>query len=210
MCAAWAYCAWRLLRARACAMCVRMCIVHAPPLGPTRSWHVHVHVHVSTCVAHVPRAGRVQAAACELPSRPLQPRLTAPTPCCRHAALGATRARLRVWDAFVVRYDAAAQRSLPLHQDDSHLSLTIALNANDEFDGGGTGFADVHGGSRASPLVVRPRLGHAVAFPGALWHCGEPITRGRRYVIAAFLWVASEAAVEAEALAASSLPEARR
>ena len=73
------------------------------------------------------------------------------------------------------------------------------------FDGGGTGFADVHGGSRASPLVVRPRLGHAVAFPGALWHCGEPITRGRRYVIAAFLWVASEAAVEAEALAASSL-----
>ena len=67
-----------------------------------------------------------------------------------------------------------------------------------------------HGGSRASPLVVRPRLGHAVAFPGALWHCGEPITRGRRYVIAAFLWVASEAAVEAEALAASSLPEARR
>ena len=194
-------------------MCVRMCIVHAPPQGPIGTWHVHVHVHVSTCVAHVPRAGRVQAAAaCELPSRPLQPRLTAPAPCCRRTALGATRARLRVWDAFVVRYDAAAQRSLPLHQDDSHLSLTIALNANDEFDGGGTGFADVHGGSRASPLVVRPRLGHAVAFPGALWHCGEPITRGRRYVIAAFLWVASEAAVEAEgeALAARSLPEARR
>ena len=106
-----------------------------------------------------------------------------------------------MWDAFVVRYDAAAQRSLPLHQDDSHLSLTIALNADDEFDGGGTGFADVHGGSRASPLVVRPRLGHAVAFPGGLWHGGEPITRGRRYVIAAFLWVASEAAVAAEALA---------
>ena len=99
-----------------------------------------------------------------------------------------------------MRYDAAAQRSLPLHQDDSHLSLTIALNADGEFDGGGTGFA---GGSRASPLVVRPRLGHAVAFPGGLWHGGEPITRGRRYVIAAFLWVASEAAVEAEALAKS-------
>jgi hypothetical protein len=206
MCAAWAHSASRLLRARACAVCVRMCIVHAPPLGPTRSWHVHVHAHVSTCVAYVPRAGRVWAAACELPSRPLQPRLTAPVPCCRRAALGATRARLRVWDAFVVRYDAAAQRSLPLHQDDSHLSLTIALNAGDEFDGGGTGFADVHGGSRASPLVVQPRLGHAVAFPGALWHGGEPITRGRRYVIAAFLWVASEAAVEAEALEARSLP----
>ena len=149
--------------------------------------------------------GRVQHASPPLaPLAPLapQPRLTAPAPpCCRRAALGATRARLRVWDAFVVRYDAAAQRSLPLHQDDSHLSLTIALNGGDGFDGGGTGFADVHGGSRASPLVVRPRLGHAVAFPGALWHGGEPITRGRRYVIAAFLWVASEAAVEAEVLA---------
>ena len=99
----------------------------------------------------------------------------------------------------MVRYDAAAQRSLPLHQDDSHLSLTIALNSGDEFDGGGTGFADVRGGSRVAPLVVRPDLGHAVAFPGGLWHGGEPITRGRRYVIAAFLWVASEAEAEAAA-----------
>ena len=49
-----------------------------------------------------------------------------------------------------------------------------------------------------------------VSFEGSLFHGGEPIVRGTRYVIAAFLWVASEAAVEAEALAASSLPEARR
>ena len=46
-------------------MCVRMCIVHAPLLGPTRAWHGHVHVHVSTCVAHVSRMCRVQG-ACRL------------------------------------------------------------------------------------------------------------------------------------------------
>ena len=57
--------------------------------------------------------------------------------------------------------------------------------------------------------ALRPELGHMVSFEGSLFHGGEPIVRGTRYVIAAFLWVASEAAVEAEALAASSLPEAR-
>ena len=135
--------------------------------------------------------------------------------------MGATVERLRVWDAFVVRYDARAQRSLPIHQapdmplispsppvispdlattstdlpspqDDSHLSLTIALNDEREYEGGGTCFADVVGASHASPVVVRPGLGHLVAFPGALWHGGQPITRGVRYVIAAFLWVSDD------------------
>ncbi|CAN0038112.1 unnamed protein product, partial [Scytosiphon promiscuus] len=48
--------------------------------------------------------------------------------------------RLRVHDAFVVRYDAAAQRSLPLHTDQGELSLTIPLNGADEYEGGGTWF----------------------------------------------------------------------
>ena len=58
---------------------------------------------------------------------------------------------LRVSDAFVVRYDAAAQRSLPTHQDDSHLSLTIALNDAGEYEGGGTAFEDVDGASPSRP-----------------------------------------------------------
>ena len=107
--------------------------------------------------------------------------------------MGATAARLRVSDAFVVRYDAAAQRSLPTHQDDSHLSLTVALNAADEYDGGGTAFEDVDGASPSAPTVVSPKLGHVVAFPGALRHGGAPVTRGVRYIIAAFLWIAAEA-----------------
>ncbi|CAN0504948.1 unnamed protein product, partial [Ectocarpus sp. 12 AP-2014] len=68
--------------------------------------------------------------------------------------------RLRVHDAFVVRYDAAAQRSLPLHTDQGELSLTISLNGTDEYEGGGTWF---EGLGRA----VRPEeAGHVVVFPG--------------------------------------------
>jgi hypothetical protein len=41
-------------------------------------------------------------------------------------------------DAFVVKYDATKQRSLPLHCDQSEFSLTVALNSHDEdYQGGG-------------------------------------------------------------------------
>ena len=36
---------------------------------------------------------------------------------------------------------------------------------------------------------LRPELGHMVSFEGSLFHGGEPIVRGTRYVIAAFLYV---------------------
>ena len=101
--------------------------------------------------------------------------------------LKVSASRLRVWDAFVVRYDAAAQRSLPTHQDDSHLSLTIALNETGEYDGGGTSFEDLGGEG-----FVRPEKGCVVAFPGELRHGGRAVTRGVRYIIAVFLWVAEE------------------
>ena len=42
---------------------------------------------------------------------------------------------------FLVRYAAGRQAPLPLHTDESQLSLTIVLN--DGFVGGGTYFADL-------------------------------------------------------------------
>lgn len=89
-------------------------------------------------------------------------------------------ARVRVHDAFLVKYTAGAQAHLPLHVDESQLSLTIVLN--DAFSGGGTFFADL---GRA----LSPRIGHVVAFDGEALHGGEPIVRGTRYIIAAFLYV---------------------
>ncbi len=45
---------------------------------------------------------------------------------------------IRTIDAFVVKYDAKKQRSLPLHCDQSEFSLTVALNSyKEDYQGGG-------------------------------------------------------------------------
>jgi len=104
-------------------------------------------------------------------------------------------ARLRVHDAFLVRYDAeGGQASLPPHRDQGMLSLTLSLSAPGlDFEGGGTWFsgrAALGGeeeGERAG--VVRLERGALLLFPSTLLHAGQRITRGRRYIIAAFLWL---------------------
>ena len=87
---------------------------------------------------------------------------------------------VRVHDAFLVKYDAAAQAHLPLHVDESELSLTIVLN--ETFVGGGTFFAGLR-------TALSPGVGHVIAFDGHALHGGEPIVHGTRYIIAAFLFV---------------------
>ena len=83
----------------------------------------------------------------------------------------------------VVRYDASAQHHLPMHRDQSSLSVTLALNdPGDDFEGGGTAFAAPVG------ETVSPEAGHVVAFRGGLRHGGAPVVRGTRYVVAAFLF----------------------
>uniref|UniRef100_A0A7S4F1W7 Uncharacterized protein n=1 Tax=Chrysotila carterae TaxID=13221 RepID=A0A7S4F1W7_CHRCT len=53
------------------------------------------------------------------------------------------------------------------------------------YDGGGTYFY-------ALRRAVRPEQGQLLAFSGALLHGGEPIVRGVRYVLAAFLYIEGE------------------
>ena len=89
---------------------------------------------------------------------------------------------VRVHDAFVVRYDAGAQRYLPAHVDQSEISVTLALNALGEYEGGGTTFPD------PTRVTARPDIGGVVAFGGDLRHAGAPVTRGVRYIVAAFLF----------------------
>jgi|GEM_PF-2760477 len=87
---------------------------------------------------------------------------------------------IRVIDAFLVKYDAAAgQCYLPLHVDESQFSITVALNG--DFEGGGTYFLDID-------TTLNPIVGGMVSFPGTLMHSGHPVTEGTRYIIAAFLY----------------------
>lgn len=59
-------------------------------------------------------------------------------------------------------------------------SLTVVLN--DAFAGGGTFFADLR-------RAISPPVGHVIAFDGHALHGGEPVVRGTRYIVAAFLYI---------------------
>ena len=107
---------------------------------------------------------------------------------------------VRVHDAFLVRYTAGRQQHLPLHTDESQISLTIVLN--DGFRGGGTYFADLR-------RAVSPSVGHVIAFEGHALHGGEPIVQGTRYIIAAFLHVVDEERGEEEEEGGSAASAAR-
>jgi len=94
-----------------------------------------------------------------------------------------------------VKYEfAARQRHLPLHCDQSELSLTVALNAQDSFQAPSQApEVQLQGESKGLPLptyggggtffeslghAVVPEMGGLVAFPGELSHGGLQITRG--------------------------------
>lgn len=94
---------------------------------------------------------------------------------------GVRPCNMRVIDAFVVKYDANAQRYLPVHQDQSQYSLTLSLNSDNEYVGGGTYFVE-------TGQVVNCSAGGMVSFPGKLLHGGHPISRGIRYIIVALLY----------------------
>lgn len=90
-----------------------------------------------------------------------------------------------IHNVVVCRYTAENQRLLPIHTDQSQVSLTIALNSRADYDGGGTYFLD-------SDITVNCDVGAVVAFPGASTHGGAAITRGVRYIIAVFLYQEEE------------------
>ena len=95
-------------------------------------------------------------------------------------------------DAFVVRYDAREQASLPTHQDENTFSFTIALNDRSEYEGGGTSFAKLRpvgdGDAPFATTILNADAGGVVAFPGKLRHGGNVVTEGRRYIIPLFIY----------------------
>ena len=112
--------------------------------------------------------------------------------------------RIRLQDAFVVKYQAGAggsgnnkgsgggggdrgiaplpsQSQLPVHSDESLFSFTILLNDRANFEGGGTFFEAL-----GRPINAAAK-GGMLAHSGRLRHGGQRITNGTRYILAAFL-----------------------
>ena len=69
---------------------------------------------------------------------------------------------------------------MPIHTDESTHSFVLALN--EDYEGGGTHFFD-------HDKTVKLRTGDMLSFRGdSLWHGGEALTAGTRYIMAVFLY----------------------
>ena len=108
----------------------------------------------------------------------------------------ARASQIRVHDAFIVKYDADAQRALATHVDESAFSFTIALNDRSDYEGGGTRFEssrkrddDDDDRPEWAPRVLNADAGGVVCFPGRVRHGGHAITKGTRYIIPLFCFL---------------------
>jgi hypothetical protein len=84
-------------------------------------------------------------------------------------------------DLFVVKYSENAQSSLELHHDGSFFSANILLSDPSDFEGGGTYFND----ETTSYLKQGDMLIHS----GMIKHAGIQITKGKRYLLVAFIGI---------------------
>jgi hypothetical protein len=84
-------------------------------------------------------------------------------------------------DLFVVKYSENAQNSLDLHHDGSFITVNILLNDASEFEGGGTYFND--------GTTVFLEQGDMLIHSGKIKHAGIQITKGKRYLLVAFIGI---------------------
>lgn len=91
---------------------------------------------------------------------------------------------LRLGGCRVVKYDASEGRvELGMHRDGLLVTANIALNAPEEYVGGGT----IVEGLNERNESIRIGRGHVLLHPGDVMHGGSPITEGIRYVLVLFI-----------------------
>ena len=92
---------------------------------------------------------------------------------------------LYMQDLFAVKYDAetnGAQRGLIEHADSSHLSFNVALSSQTAYTGGGTKFALLDN-------IIKVDEGAVLLHPSRLYHSGEEVKSGLRYILVGFVRV---------------------
>jgi hypothetical protein len=93
---------------------------------------------------------------------------------------GISQEMLAIREAFVIRYDEQ-QAGLDLHRDASILTLSVALNSQHEYEGGGTYFTSLH------DVVSLPEVGDMLWHCGKLQHGGAPVKSGVRMLLVCFV-----------------------
>jgi tetratricopeptide (TPR) repeat protein len=96
-------------------------------------------------------------------------------------------ADLALDNCYLMKFTPATGARMDIHCDDGCLSFTIQMNPREEYQGGGTWFEglaedenDHEGG------ILKMDVGHVHFRAGAIRHCGNTITAGKRYVIGGF------------------------
>lgn len=84
---------------------------------------------------------------------------------------------------FAVKYDMHTQKELKPHHDTSNYSISIPLNTPGvDFEGGGTHFINEN-------YTHTGRRGYGYIFPGqGMYHRGEAIVSGTRYILISFMY----------------------
>ena len=59
----------------------------------------------------------------------------------------------------------------------------MMIYLNDGFEGGETSFDDSYSDELFDPFQVTPRAGMALCFAHHVYHKGEPVLKGRKYVL---------------------------
>lgn len=95
------------------------------------------------------------------------------------------------------RYDPGQQfnwhQDFPFERDNGEQSyLTLIIYLNDDFEGGETSFEDSYSEEMFDEFKVVPQQGMALFFEHAIHHKGEPVTRGRKYVLRTDVMFAAE------------------
>jgi hypothetical protein len=93
--------------------------------------------------------------------------------------------RFVMQDLFIVKYESQGQNSLPIHRDSSMITFNIALSqVGEDYEGGGTRFL------LSDQEVVNVPRGSMVTHESKVYHSGDAVTSGRRFILIGFVNVA--------------------
>lgn len=105
---------------------------------------------------------------------------------------------LVVDQAYLFKYVPQPGLRTEIHTDAGCLSFTFSLNPKEDYDGGGTwveGLTLVEGNEEESyeKNIIEMDVGQCTVRPGGIRHCGNPLTKGTRYIIGGFCMSKSRA-----------------
>jgi len=85
-------------------------------------------------------------------------------------------------DIFIVKYEDTKQSKLERHKDGCAFSFNILLNSENDFEGGGTIICE-----NEKDILVHNTKGGLILHSGQVFHSGNIITKGIRYILVGFI-----------------------